>query len=203
MRWLHVLPLALARDDWLPESASERLGRESCLQRLRDTDFAAQGFRTLFLGVFGLCRAEESVAGAGEQAGDALFCGSKRPWEAFIDCLYRLRTRWRPREKAVYAGGVHYPTLITAHHTWPPVSTSGSQLCWLDELGDSAQIVISELKSTEIPSKSSCFWHLLEAYGAKPTLSQLKTCVQNHHFILHPSLQVVTPSNASWKARVR
>ena len=55
--------------------------------------------------------------------------------QAFIDCLYKLRTRWRPREKSVHAGGIHYPTLITTHHTWPPVSTSGARLCWLDELG--------------------------------------------------------------------
>ena len=57
--------------------------------------------------------------------------------EAFIECLYRLRTRWRHREKSVFAGGVHYPTLVTAHHTWPPVSTSGARLCWLDQLGSS------------------------------------------------------------------
>jgi hypothetical protein len=55
--------------------------------------------------------------------------------QAFIQCLYHLRTRWRHREKEIFAGGIHYPTLVTAHHTWPPVSTSGAKLCWLDQLG--------------------------------------------------------------------
>ncbi|CAE7237172.1 unnamed protein product [Symbiodinium natans] len=97
------------RETWLQETQLEREGRESCNKRFQATDFAQQGFKTEWL--------------------------NTRNRSAFIDCLYKLRTRWRPREKAVYAGGIHYPTLITAHHTWPPVSTSGSRLCWLDELG--------------------------------------------------------------------
>lgn len=53
----------------------------------------------------------------------------------FIQCLYRLRTRWRPKQKTVHVGGVHYPTLLTAHHVSPPVSTAAAQWCWLDERG--------------------------------------------------------------------
>ncbi|CAJ1354788.1 unnamed protein product [Effrenium voratum] len=92
-----------------PETRLERRGREDCERRFRRTDFAAEGFKSPWL--------------------------SKENKSAFIECLYRLRTRWRHREKSVFAGGVHYPTLVTAHHTWPPVSTSGARLCWLDQLG--------------------------------------------------------------------
>ena len=46
LRWLYFLPLNLARDDWLPETAGERAGRESCLRRFKDTDFAADSFRS-------------------------------------------------------------------------------------------------------------------------------------------------------------
>ncbi|CAE7869299.1 unnamed protein product [Symbiodinium microadriaticum] len=97
------------REAWLPETQLEREGRESCMRRFRSTDFSQQGFQSEWLNPYNR--------------------------SAFIDCLYKLRTRWRPREKSVHAGGIHYPTLITAHHTWPPVSTSGARLCWLDELG--------------------------------------------------------------------
>ncbi|CAE7272291.1 unnamed protein product [Symbiodinium sp. CCMP2592] len=97
------------RDAWLPETQLEREGRESCARRFRSTDFSQQGFQSEWLNPYNR--------------------------SAFIDCLYKLRTRWRPREKSVHAGGIHYPTLITTHHTWPPVSTSGARLCWLDELG--------------------------------------------------------------------
>eukprot|EP00930_Biecheleria_cincta_P069100 TRINITY_DN56885_c0_g1_i1.p1 TRINITY_DN56885_c0_g1~~TRINITY_DN56885_c0_g1_i1.p1 ORF type:complete len:127 (+),score=16.61 TRINITY_DN56885_c0_g1_i1:2-382(+) len=92
-----------------PETEDERTGREECLQRLRITDFAEEGFKSKWL--------------------------SKEHSTAFMDCLYKLRTRWRHREKAVFAGGIHYPTLLTAHHTNPPVSTSGARLCWLDTVG--------------------------------------------------------------------
>eukprot|EP00439_Symbiodinium_sp_Y106_P083650 s514_g23.t3 len=97
------------REAWLPETQLEREGRESCARRFRSTDFSQQGFQSEWLSPYNR--------------------------SAFIDCLYKLRTRWRPREKSVHAGGIHYPTLITTHHTWPPVSTSGARLCWLDELG--------------------------------------------------------------------
>jgi len=69
--------------------------------------------------------------------------GFKSPWlsqgnlSAFANCLHQLRTRWRVREKTVWAGGVHYPTLITAHHLGPPVSTAGKQWCWHEELSRS------------------------------------------------------------------
>ena len=53
----------------------------------------------------------------------------------FTDCLYKLRTRLRPREKLVHAGGVHYPTLIVTNHQHPPVSASGAAWCWLDNRG--------------------------------------------------------------------
>lgn len=53
----------------------------------------------------------------------------------FAACLYELRTRKKARSKEVYAGGVHYPTLIVANHLNPPVSTSGAQWCWLDGRG--------------------------------------------------------------------
>jgi len=53
----------------------------------------------------------------------------------FTDCLYKLRTRLRPKEKVVYAGGVHYPTLIVTNHQHPPVSASGAAWCWLDNRG--------------------------------------------------------------------
>jgi len=54
---------------------------------------------------------------------------------AFLDCLYKLRTSLRPREKVVFAGGVHYPTLVVTNHRHPPVSTSAAQWCWLDKRG--------------------------------------------------------------------
>lgn len=65
----------------------------------------------------------------------------KSPWmstanmTAYVNCLYQLRTRHRMKEKLVYVAGIHYPTLIVANHVTPPVSTSGSQFCWLDERG--------------------------------------------------------------------
>jgi len=84
---------------------------DACARRLRDTDFAFDRFQNGWMDPDNMT--------------------------AFVSCLYQLRTRWRPRRKSVYAGGVHYPTLIVAHHTTPPVSTSGAQWCWLDESGTS------------------------------------------------------------------
>merc|ERR1712232_1113324 len=79
-----------------------------CTRRFRVTDFAEEDFSSPWM--------------------------SSENMSAFVNCLYDLRTRHR-MEKMVYAGGVHYPTLITTHHTKPPVSTSVSSWCWLDEVG--------------------------------------------------------------------
>lgn len=79
------------------------------MERFRTTDFAVDGFKN-----------------------DNMNRGNLA---AFVDCLYRLRTRLRTPVKRVYAGGVHYPTLIVTNHLTPPVSTSGAQYCWLDERG--------------------------------------------------------------------
>jgi len=92
------------------EMRSQRQGpRYACMRRLRDTDFAEDRFQNGWMDPDNM--------------------------SAFASCLYQLRTRWRPQQKSVYAGGIHYPTLIVAHHLSPPVSTSGSQWCWLDESG--------------------------------------------------------------------
>ncbi|CAL1137541.1 unnamed protein product [Cladocopium goreaui] len=110
--WLCILlcqGFSSARDDWRPESEGERSGRKACELRFFQTDFAAENFQSKWL--------------------------NQKNKLAFIQCLYHLRTRWRHREKEIFAGGIHYPTLVTAHHTWPPVSTSGAKLCWLDQLG--------------------------------------------------------------------
>lgn len=81
----------------------------ACLRRFRRTDFAEEGFKNPWM--------------------------SPENMTAFINCLYQLRTRQRLPQKSVFAGGVHYPTLIVANHLAPPVSTSGAQWCWLDERG--------------------------------------------------------------------
>jgi len=79
------------------------------MQRLRQTDFAVDRFQNAWM--------------------------NPENMSAFVSCLYRLRTRWRPEQKSIHVGGIHYPTLLSAHHTSPPVSTSGAQWCWLDETG--------------------------------------------------------------------
>mmetsp|Transcript_21765 Transcript_21765/g.61790 ORF Transcript_21765/g.61790 Transcript_21765/m.61790 type:complete len:439 (-) Transcript_21765:54-1370(-) len=91
-----------------PRSALGGAGA-ACARRLRDTDFALDRFQNGWMD-------PENIS-------------------AFSACLYQLRTKRRPQRKSVYAGGVHYPTLIVAHHTSPPVSTAGAQWCWLDESG--------------------------------------------------------------------
>jgi len=90
-------------------SVEARLARKACEQRLRDTDFALDRFHNEWM--------------------------SAENMSYFADCLYKLRTRWRAPQKLVYAGGLHYPTLLTTNHLSPPVSTSGAQWCWLDETG--------------------------------------------------------------------
>lgn len=95
-----------------PEARSSREGRlyrESCERRFRITDFAEEGFRSPWL----------NAANTSQ----------------YIDCLYQLRTKLRPLGKRIFAGGIHYPTLVVANHLSPPVSTSASQWCWLDEVG--------------------------------------------------------------------
>mmetsp|Transcript_23313 Transcript_23313/g.65877 ORF Transcript_23313/g.65877 Transcript_23313/m.65877 type:complete len:490 (+) Transcript_23313:47-1516(+) len=83
--------------------------REACQVRFRQTDFAQEDFHSAWM--------------------------SSENMTSFINCLYLLRTRLRPLEKRIFAGGVHYPTLIVTNHQSPPVSTAGAQFCWLDERG--------------------------------------------------------------------
>lgn len=85
----------------------ENRAREACLRRLELTDFAEERFASSWM--------------------------SEGNLTAFLDCLYHLRTKLRPRKKAVHAGGVHYPTLIVTNHRHPVVSTSGASWCWLDK----------------------------------------------------------------------
>lgn len=93
----------------LSHGLAARRERQACLRRFRNTDFAASDFQ-----------------GGWTSPGNL---------SAFLNCIYRLRTTVRPPEKVVYAGGVHYPTLIVTNHQHPPVSTSGTQFCWLDHRG--------------------------------------------------------------------
>eukprot|EP00405_Crypthecodinium_cohnii_P009558 CAMPEP_0206427050 /NCGR_PEP_ID=MMETSP0324_2-20121206/4782_1 /ASSEMBLY_ACC=CAM_ASM_000836 /TAXON_ID=2866 /ORGANISM="Crypthecodinium cohnii, Strain Seligo" /LENGTH=483 /DNA_ID=CAMNT_0053892201 /DNA_START=92 /DNA_END=1544 /DNA_ORIENTATION=+ len=93
----------------LRASRSARSVRQACEQRFRQTDFALEDFRSAWLNTANL--------------------------SAYVHCLYQLRTRLRPLEKRIFAAGIHYPTLLVANHQSPPVSTSGSQWCWLDEKG--------------------------------------------------------------------
>lgn len=79
------------------------------MQRLRLTDFAEASFQNPWM--------------------------SEGNLSAFMNCLYKLRTKLRDREKVVHAGGVHYPTLVVASHRNPVVSTSGASWCWLDRRG--------------------------------------------------------------------
>eukprot|EP00927_Polykrikos_kofoidii_P080875 TRINITY_DN7787_c0_g1_i1.p1 TRINITY_DN7787_c0_g1~~TRINITY_DN7787_c0_g1_i1.p1 ORF type:complete len:482 (-),score=75.16 TRINITY_DN7787_c0_g1_i1:339-1784(-) len=97
----------LARGN-VAESSSIRREREACERRFKRTDFNEDGFQGGWV--------------------------SSENMTAFVECLYRLRTRLRP-QKTIHVGGIHYPTLLTAHHTFPPVSTAASQLCWLDDRG--------------------------------------------------------------------
>jgi len=79
------------------------------LQRLRRTDFAEDNFKNPWM--------------------------SEGNLSAFIECLYKMRTKLRDREKVVHVGGVHYPTLVVTGHRHPVVSTSGASWCWLDRRG--------------------------------------------------------------------
>eukprot|EP00928_Gymnodinium_smaydae_P003803 TRINITY_DN11340_c2_g1_i1.p1 TRINITY_DN11340_c2_g1~~TRINITY_DN11340_c2_g1_i1.p1 ORF type:complete len:488 (-),score=114.06 TRINITY_DN11340_c2_g1_i1:43-1506(-) len=83
--------------------------RRACQERFQRVDFAEAGFKSEWM--------------------------SQQNLSAYIQCLYKTRTVWRHRDKQVIAGGVHYPTLLTLHHTSPPVSNSAAQWCWLDERG--------------------------------------------------------------------
>mmetsp|Transcript_99695 Transcript_99695/g.281465 ORF Transcript_99695/g.281465 Transcript_99695/m.281465 type:complete len:486 (-) Transcript_99695:17-1474(-) len=96
-------------DQQRPEAHEARLGREACTKRFRMTDFAAGGFSSAWM--------------------------TSENMTAFSRCLYRLRTTWRPASKNVLVGGVHYPTLLTTHHVFPPVSSASAQWCWLDGMG--------------------------------------------------------------------
>jgi len=79
------------------------------MRRFRLTDFATAGFQSEFM--------------------------SRGNMSAYIDCLYKLRTSLRVPQKVVYAGGIHYPTLIVTNHLEPPVSAVGADWCWLDNQG--------------------------------------------------------------------
>jgi len=103
------LPASIFQEQRGLPARRERQAREACLRRFRRTDFAADNFKNAWM-------SEENMT-------------------AFVDCLYQLRTRRRSHRKEVFAGGVHYPTLIVANHLSPPVSTSAAQWCWLDERG--------------------------------------------------------------------
>jgi len=86
-----------------------KLEQDYCMRRVASTDFAINFFNNPWM-------ARENMT-------------------AYFECLYKLRTSLKPAEKVVYAGGVHYPTLIVANHQHPVVSTSATRWCWLHKGG--------------------------------------------------------------------
>ncbi|CAK0826742.1 unnamed protein product [Prorocentrum cordatum] len=93
-----------------PLSRFTQRQRDACMRRFERQDFAADGFKSDWMGTENL--------------------------SVYVACLYNLRTRWRSNRKTIQVGGVHYPTLIVSNHLSPPVSASSAQWCWLDNRGE-------------------------------------------------------------------